>query len=364
MTMKIVFTGGGTAGHVTPNFALIDAVQAEGWQVDYIGSLASVEQDLVTRAKIPFHAIQSGKLRRYFSWKTFIEPFKIATGICQAFFLLRKLQTDVVFSKGGFVAFPVVFAAWLNRIPVIAHESDMTPGLANKLSFPFVDHICLGFEPAQSHFKNKEKITVTGTPIRAQLFKGSKQRGLEFCGFTQEKPCLLIMGGSQGAANLNRAVRQAAPNLLERYQIIHLCGKGKLDNSMNGQKDYYQLEYANEQLPDLLAASDIIISRAGANAVCEILALQKPHVLVPISAKASRGDQIQNARYFQKQGVSVVVADDELSSERLCAAVDDVENRKGEIISIMKALDSQQSAIEKIVVTIKEQLHAESPKAV
>ena len=362
MKPRIIFTGGGTAGHVTPNLALIQALKQEGWQIDYIGSKESIEQGMIQAINIPFHAISSGKLRRYFSWKNFLDPFKILVGVFQSFRLLRKLQADVVFSKGGFVAFPVVFAAFLNKIPVVAHESDITPGLANRLCFPFVDKICLTFAEAKRNFKKPHLVEVTGTPIRQELFNGNRQEGLNLCGFSPDKPCLLVMGGGQGALRLNKAIRQALGTLNEHYQIIHLCGKGKVDNSINNP-EYRQFEYASDTLPHFFAAADLIVSRAGANALYEILALQKPHVLVPLSAKVSRGDQIQNAKFFNKQGISTVVDDDTLTAEGLIEAINHVTDNRDEIVTKIKALDIQ-SATMKVVAIIKEQLHVESPETV
>lgn len=362
MKPRIVFTGGGTAGHVTPNLALIDALKREGWQVDYIGSKASIEEGVIQAINIPFHAISSGKLRRYFSWKNFLDPFKILLGVFQSFRMLRKLQADIVFSKGGFVAFPVVLGAFLNKIPVVAHESDITPGLANRLCFPFVNKICLTFTDAKRNFKKPEMVEVTGTPIRQELFNGSREEGLKLCGFSPDKPCLLVMGGGQGALKLNQAIRDGLGTLNEHYQVIHLCGKGKLDNSISNPM-YCQFEYASDTLPHLFAAADLIVSRAGANALYEILALQKPHVLVPLSAKVSRGDQIQNAKYFSKQGISTVVDDDTLTAEGLIKAINHVNTNREEIVTKLKALDIQ-SATLKIVTVIKEQLHVESPEPV
>jgi len=361
MNTKIVFTGGGTAGHVTPNLALIEAVKAEGWLIDYVGSQDGVESQMIKAINIPYHAISSGKLRRYFSWRNFLDPFLVLAGIGQAYFILRRIKADVVFSKGGFVAFPVVFAAWLNRIPVLAHESDLSPGLANRLSFPFVNKICVTFAVARSHFKNQHKVEVTGTPVRSQLFRGDKARGLALCGFKADKPCLLVMGGSLGSARLNRVVREILPTLSAHYQVIHLCGKGKVDESLQGNEGYCQFEYANEELPDLYAATDMVVSRAGANSLYELLVLAKPHVLVPLSAKVTRGDQIQNAAYFARQHISVVVDDDSLSAQDLIAAIEEVGDRKEEIIASIKALGIQ-SATSQILALIKEQLRVESPE--
>ncbi len=349
---KIVFTGGGTAGHVTPNMALIDALQAEHWTIDYIGSVDGVEKNMIEAIHVPFHGIRCGKLRRYWSWKNVYDPINMLIGIVQSYALLRRLKPDLVFSKGGFVAFPVVVGAWLNRIPVIAHESDMSPGLANRLSFPFVDHICIGFAPAKQHFKNKDKIEVTGTPIRRELFNGSVSKGLALCGFTDDKPRLLIIGGSQGSSLINRCVRQALDALCESFQVIHLCGRGHLDAGLSERAGYAQFEYVNEDLPDLFAASDVILSRAGANALCELLALGKPHVLVPLSRASSRGDQIQNARYFEREGVSVVIAEEAFTPETLLLAVAQVFEQRDAVAAKIRALNIG-SATLKILDLIK-----------
>ena len=359
MNSKIVFTGGGTAGHVTPNMALIEVLKQQGWSIDYIGSADGVEKTMISSLNVPFHAVKSGKLRRYFSWKNVLDPFNILLGIFQSYVLLYQLKPDVVFSKGGFVAFPVVVGAWLNGIPVIAHESDISPGLANRLSFPFVKKICVPFAISKKHFKQDHKVEVTGTPIRAELFHGDKKRGLALCGFNEQKPCLMAIGGSLGAQTLNRCVRESLDQLCEHYQVIHLCGKGKVDPSLKHKAGYYQLEYANAELADLFAASDLVVSRAGANALYEILALEKPHVLIPLSEKVSRGDQVQNARYFQQQGISVVLNDDSLTSEQLLAAIHQVRAHSQDIILKIKALGIA-SATTSIIALIREQAHVES----
>ncbi|MFA5960594.1 MAG: undecaprenyldiphospho-muramoylpentapeptide beta-N-acetylglucosaminyltransferase [Tatlockia sp.] len=361
MSPTIVFTGGGSAGHVTPNLALIEVLAKEAWQIHYIGSEDGIEKNMLTALRIPYHAVSSGKLRRYFSWQNFFDPLKILVGVGQSYRLMRKIKPDVVFSKGGFVAFPVVVGAWLNRIPVIAHESDLSPGLANRLCFPFVDKICVTFAGAKKHFKQQEKIEITGTPIREALFAGSKEKGLALCGFSQEKPCLLVMGGSQGSAHLNAVVREALPELDKNYQVIHLCGKGRVDKTLSTRKNYYQVEYASQEMADLFAASDLVVSRAGANSVYEILALSKPHVLIPLSMKASRGDQIQNANYFNKLGISLVVDDEALTAAQFLHAVSTVYEARDAIRAKIQALQIE-SATFKIIGLIKEQLHVESAK--
>lgn len=350
---SIVLTGGGTAGHVTPNLALIEVLQQQGWQINYMGAAKSVEHAMITAINVPFYPVSSGKLRRYFSWKNFLAPFAILLGIMQAYRILRKLKPKIVFSKGGFVAFPVVVGAWLNRIPIVAHESDMTPGLANRLSLPFVNKICVTFAAAKKQFKRQECVLVTGTPIRQQLLQGSKAKALLQCGFQKSKPCLLIIGGSQGATSLNACVRKALDALSACYQIIHLCGKGKVDTSLTNYPGYCQFEYAQQELADFFAASDLVISRAGANSLYEILALGKPHILIPLSRQSSRGDQIENAQYFQQQGVSVVIDEEHLTPATLLAAVETVSTHQEEFKAKIAALHIE-SATKKIIKIIEE----------
>ena len=308
----IVLTGGGTAGHVTPNIALIPALKEAGYEISYIGSLDGIEKKLIEEMQIPYYGIPSGKLRRYFDWKNFTDPFRVLKGYQKAKALLKELNPDVVFSKGGFVTVPVVIAAGRKKIPTIIHESDMTPGLANKLAIPSASKVCCNFPETVEHLP-KEKAVLTGTPIRQELLKGDKENAFSFCGFTPQKPVILIIGGSLGAVAVNEAVRKILPRLLKDFQIVHLCGKGKVDESLKDTAGYVQFEYIKKELPDLFAMADLVISRAGANAICEISALKKPNLLIPLSAKASRGDQILNARSFEKLGYSMVVEEENLS---------------------------------------------------
>ncbi|MDR3442611.1 MAG: undecaprenyldiphospho-muramoylpentapeptide beta-N-acetylglucosaminyltransferase [Legionella sp.] len=363
MMPSIVFTGGGTAGHVVPNMALISNLKQKGWEIAYVGSADGIESTMIKPLGIPFHAVSSGKLRRYLSVKNLLDPFKIIVGIVQSSWLLHKLKPDVVFSKGGFVAFPVVVGAWINRIPVVAHESDMSPGLANRLCFPFVNKICLTFEAGKKHFKKQEKVEVTGTPIREQLLAGNRAKGLALCGFTADKPCLLVIGGSLGAGSINRSVREALPELTQTYQIIHICGKGKVDKLLDEWEGYKQFEYVNEELADLFAATSVVVSRAGANSLYELLALGKPHILIPLSAEVSRGDQIQNAKYFQGLGISIVIDDNSINGPILVKALQHLEKKKDDINNKMKALNIK-SATEQVVAIIEEQVHVQSPSAV
>lgn len=311
----IIFTGGGTAGHVTPNIALIRRFQKEGWSINYIGSKNGIEKELIAPLEIPYFAIANGKLRRYFSWQNFIDPFKIIFGIIQAFFLCRKIKPNVVFSKGGFVTFPVVVAAFLNKIPVIIHESDLTPGLANRLGFRFANKICVTFPDTVKYLPDKTKAVVTGNPIREEFFSGSKEKGLEICGFSRDKKMILVFGGSLGADCINTAIRKLLPDILEKFQIAHVCGKGKIDNNYN-YAGYKQFEYLHEEFPHVMAAADFVISRSGANTVYELLILRKPHIFIPLSKKYSRGDQIDNAKYFANLGFSQIVFEEDLLDDK------------------------------------------------
>ncbi|AFY69892.1 UDP-N-acetylglucosamine--N-acetylmuramyl-(pentapeptide) pyrophosphoryl-undecaprenol N-acetylglucosamine transferase [Thalassoporum mexicanum PCC 7367] len=329
---KIVLTGGGTAGHVTPNIALISQLEAENWQIEYIGSDRGIERQLIQALDLPFHGIASGKLRRYFDWQNFIDPFKVLWGTLQAFFLLRQIKPRLVFSKGGFVTVPVILACWLNRIPVIIHESDITPGLANKIALPFASQICVTFPETQQHLP---AAIVTGLPIRPEILQGDRQQGRKICEFTQDLPVLLAIGGSSGSARINQAVRDRLPELTNQFQIVHSCGKGNLDPGLANMPNYRQFEYLGTELADILAMADLVISRAGANSIFELLALRKPHLLIPLPRASSRGDQILNAKSFQKQGYSAVLFEQDLNQTSLQMAIEQLWQQRQEYIDRM-----------------------------
>lgn len=331
----IVLTGGGTAGHVTPNIALIPRLSDLGYQISYIGSLDGIERKLIEELNIPYYGIVSGKLRRYFDWKNFSDPFRVLKGYVQARKLLKKLKPDLVFSKGGFVTVPVVIAAKHRHIPAIIHESDMTPGLANKLAIPSAVKVCCSFPETVDHLP-AEKAVLTGSPIRQELLRGDAEKAMAFCGFSTRKPVILVMGGSLGAASVNENIRRILPSLLPDFHVIHLCGKGKLDSSLKQTEGYVQFEYIKDELADLFALSDLIISRAGANAICEILALQKPNLLIPLPARASRGDQILNARSFERQKFSIVLEEDNITEKTLLSAIRELHCHRETYIDSMK----------------------------
>ncbi len=349
---RIVLTGGGTAGHVTPNIALLPALKKEGYDVHYIGSYEGIERKLIEELGIPYYGISSGKLRRYFDPKNFSDPFKVLKGFWEASSILKKLNPDIIFSKGGFVTVPVVLAAKRRGIPSIIHESDMTPGLANKICIPSASKICANF-PETIKYLPEGKAALTGTPIRQELFSGNKLNGLNFCGFSANKPVILVIGGSTGSVIVNEAVRSILPTLLEEYQVVHLCGKDKTDDKLNHTPGYIQFEYIKKELSDLLDAADIVISRAGANAICELLALRKPHILIPLSAASSRGDQILNAESFERQGYSYVIKEEALTPESLLDAVKNVYSNKKQYIDTMNQ-SKLNNSIETIIGIIKE----------
>ena len=352
MNKKIVLTGGGTAGHVTPNIALLPHLQNKGYEISYIGSYEGIEKKLIADYEIPYYGISTGKLRRYFDPKNFSDPFRVIKGFAEAKKILKEIKPDVVFSKGGFVSVPVVRAAAALKIPCIIHESDMTPGLANKLCIPVAKKICCNFPETLNHLP-EEKAVLTGSPIREELAKGNKLAAYEVCGFTANKPVIMVIGGSLGSMAINKAVREALPSLLNDFQVVHICGKEKIDNLLLTTKGYHQFEYLKAELKDIFAMADVVISRAGANAICELLALKKPNLLIPLPASSSRGDQILNAASFEAQGYSIVISEDDLSKELLVDKVQELYCNRNTYIQAME--ESEQSdSINKIMSLIEE----------
>lgn len=331
---KIILTGGGTAGHVTPNLALIPKLKELGYEIQYIGTQEGIEKNIILGEKIKYHTISSGKLRRYFDLKNFTDPFRVLKGVWQAKDIIKKEKPDVVFSKGGFVAVPVVIGARLNKVPVIAHESDMTPGLANKLSIPYCTKICVTFPESLKNIKANKGV-LTGTPIREELFKGNREEAMKICKFSEDKPVILIIGGSLGSKVINDSIRAIIDKLLLTYNIIHICGKGNIDNNLINKKGYRQFEYVKEELPHFMNGADLVISRAGANVIFELLALKKPNLLIPLSRKSSRGDQILNAESFRKSGYSLVMQEEEITEDRLLKDINNLYRNKEKYITNM-----------------------------
>lgn len=353
---RIVLTGGGTAGHVTPNIALLPRLKELDYDIHYIGSYEGIESRLIADYEIPYYGISTGKLRRYFDPKNFSDPFRVIKGFGEARKILKNIKPDVVFSKGGFVSVPVVRAAASLNIPCIIHESDMTPGLANKLCIPVARKVCCNFPETLQNLP-KDKAVLTGSPIREELAKGNKIAGLDFCGFTANKPVIMVIGGSLGAANVNAAVREALPELLKDFQVVHLCGKDKVDNLLLNTPGYKQFEYIKAELKDLFAMADVVISRAGANAICELLALKKPNILIPL-CNGSRGDQILNAKSFESQGFSILLEEDDITKTVLVEKVRELYCNRQSYIDTMSN-SNQLGSIETITGLIDEYAKAQ-----
>ncbi|MEY7998835.1 undecaprenyldiphospho-muramoylpentapeptide beta-N-acetylglucosaminyltransferase [Clostridium sp. Mt-5] len=332
---KIILTGGGSAGHVTPNLALVPKLKELGYEIQYIGTKNGIERKIIEDEKIKYHVISSGKLRRYFDVKNFTDPFRVLRGIFQAVLIMKKERPNIVFSKGGFVSVPVVIAAHLNKIPVIIHESDMTPGLANKLSAPYCTKICVTFPESLKSIKGHDAV-LTGTPIRQELLDGSRIMGRRLCGFENEKPILLIIGGSLGSVFINNTVRNSLNELLRVFNIVHICGKGNVDKALNMRKGYIQFEYLNRELPHIMNAADIVVSRAGANVIFELLALKKPNLLIPLSKTSSRGDQILNAASFEKSGYSMVLQEEKMTQKVFLDKIEELYTSRDKYINNMK----------------------------
>ena len=332
MTRRILLTGGGTAGHVTPNLALLPGLRAAGYAVSYAGTRRGIERELLTKENVPYYAIPAGKLRRYIDFKNLTDVVRIGLGFLASLALVARLRPHLLFSKGGFVSCPVVWASWALRVPVVIHESDISPGLANRLSLPFASKICHSFPETAAHLP-KNKAVLTGVPVRESLLAGDGARGRALCGFTDEKPVVLVTGGSQGAAAVNECVRKALDNLLPEFNVCHLCGRGNLADTRAG---YRQFEYVTNDLADLFACADAVISRAGATTIFELVALRKPNLLIPLPLSASRGDQILNARSFAKLGWSRVLLQEEMTPDSLAGAIREVYKNREAMAAAMK----------------------------
>ena len=333
---KLILTGGGTAGHVTPNIAMLPRLKELEYTITYVGSVSGMEQKLIADFDIPYFGIPVGKLRRYLSIDNLKDTLNVVKGLHEARKLLKQLKPDIIFSKGGFVAVPVVLAAGFLKIPVVIHECDLTPGLANKLCIPTVKKVCCNF-PETMQYIPAEKAVLTGTPIRQELLNGDPEKARTLCGFDNSKPVLLVVGGSLGASAINGVIRENLTELLNDFQIIHLCGKGKEEPSLEGTKGYAQFGFVKAELADMFALADVVVSRAGANSICELCALAKPNLLIPLPAAQSRGDQLLNAESFRKQGFSLVIQEEELTLDSLKAALTELLTNKDKYISAMHA---------------------------
>lgn len=347
----ILFTGGGTAGHVIVNLALIPYFHEQGWKIHYIGSKDGIERGLIADLPhVTYHAISTGKLRRYMSIENIKDPFKVIKGIADAWRIIGETKPNIIFSKGGFVSVPVVIAAKMRRVPTIIHESDLTPGLANKLAVPFVKKVFTTFPETVKHIKGDKGIHV-GAVVRESLFQGTEQAGYELTGLSTNKQTMLIMGGSIGSQKINEVIRKHLPTLLKKYQIIHICGKGNVDTSIE-EPGYVQYEYVHDELNDIFAITDFVISRAGSNAIFEFLALNIPMLLIPLSLNASRGDQIDNAKSFEEQGFARVLLEEDVTDESLLQSIEDLTKDLRTLKAQLQTDDSEKSR-KKVIETIE-----------
>lgn len=335
---KILLTGGGTTGHVSVNLALIPMLKEEGWDIYYMGSKNGIERELVEDFDyVNYQAISTGKLRRYFDWENFKDFFRVIAGVFQASHKIRKIKPDIIFSKGGFVSVPPIIGGFFNRVPSLSHESDLTPGLANKLSQPFVKKIFTTFEDTTDYIKD-DKGYFLGPVIRESLKNGDRERAKEFLGLKNDKENILVMGGSLGARQLNANIRDVLDDLLEDYNVIHAAGKGGLDPSI--EKDgYYQMEYINDELKDILDLADLVVSRAGSNAIFEFLYYKIPMLLIPLPLSQSRGDQLDNAKSFEDKGYAKVLDEDDMTREELLRSIRQMSDNKAYYEENMKDVD-------------------------
>lgn len=341
----IVLTGGGTAGHCAPNLALIPYLKKDFDTVCYIGSKTGIEKKLIENERLPYYAVSTVKFKRNFSLSNLKIPFILAKGVSDAGKYLDKIKPDVIFSKGGYVALPVVFAARKRKIPVVSHESDFSLGLANRLAARFSEIIITAFPETAKKIKRGVYL---GNPLRKSLFGADKKTALSYYGLSGEKPVLLLTGGSQGSKYLNKILRSSLPDLLPKFEVLHVCGKGNVDKKI-AVKGYVQTEFT--EMDKAYAAADICVSRAGSNTLFELLALKIPTLLIPLPKGTSRGDQIVNAKYFQKKGLVSVIFQDALTEESLIYGVNSLYLNRRIIKNNLEryGIKDQSRAISKII---------------
>lgn len=353
---KIVLTGGGTAGHVMPNIALLPYLREKGYEIHYIGGKGGIEQDILAGyPDVTYHAIDTGKLRRYHSTDNLKDVFKVAKGNFECRKILKQLKPDVIFSKGGYVALPVVTSSKGMRIPVLTHESDITPGLANRIIARTAEKVLTTF-PETAAAIEKGKGLYVGAPIRADLFEGDRERGLAFLGLSGEKPVLAVMGGSKGARFVNETIRGNLAALCAKFDIVHMCGKDNVEDSERTAGfagSYKQFEFIGKELPDVLAATDIVVTRGGSNSIHEFAALAKPMVIIPLSKQSSRGDQILNADSFEKRGLAIKIEEENITPETFLATVDKLFGEREEYAKRMREAGFS-NATERIFELIEE----------
>lgn len=332
MNTTIFFTGGGTAGHVFPGLAVAEEIR-KTWhgKIVWVGSKKGMERRFARQSGLEYESIPTGKMRRYFSLRNILDIFKILFGVIKSYRLCNRYKPVLVFSKGGYVSVPLVFAAGRKGIPVITHESDTDPGLATKLNARTAAKICIAFEETKKYFEPsmQEKLVVTGNPVRKGISGGSAERGRKLLGIPADKKMIFVLGGSQGARQINDLIRKVLPDLESKYFILHQMGPALYVPSRDPL--YRTVDFIGEEMPDFLAAADLVVCRAGANTLAEISLLGKPAILIPLMGGAGRGDQVKNARLFkQYRAVEVLEGEEavpEALKERIISIMEDREKR-------------------------------------
>jgi len=346
MSLTVVFTGGGTGGHIYPGLAIADEFRrlcsenGKDCKIVWIGSSSGMDKKIVEKSGSvdKFYGIPAGKLRRYFSFKNFIDVFKIFAGFIAAFFILCKIKPSIVFSKGGFVSVPPCFAAKLLKIAVFTHECDFSPGLATKLNSKFAKRILLSYEQTSNFFSenNKKKLIVTGNPVRPVFYNANSDEGKKFLGLTinNEKPILVVVGGSLGAKQINQFVLENLDFLCENFVVVHQTGADGFSLFANVSKENYKVyPFIYNEMPNVLAAADVVLSRAGANSIWECAVLGKPMVLVPLCGSGTRGDQLENAKFFEQKGAAVVLAGENATNENLICALEQMKKSENRLLA-------------------------------
>ena len=327
-----VFAGGGTGGHIYPGLAVCDELRSlshknnQTIKIIWLGNSSGMDKDLVEKSGSvdEFIGIPSGKLRRYFSFKNFTDFFKIFAGLVKSFFVLLKVKPVVLFSKGGFVSVPPCMAAKCLKIPVFTHECDFTPGLATRLNSRFATKILVSYEETKKFLgaEKAKKAVVTGNPVRPVFYETNPENGKKFLfenrsDYNPEKPILLVLGGSLGAHQINELVAENLDWLTERFNVVHQCGAKDADAMPKHHEGYFLHPFIYKEMSDVISCADSILSRAGANSIWEASVLGKPMVLIPLCGSGTRGDQVDNAKFFEEKGAALVLLGEDADSAHL-----------------------------------------------
>lgn len=333
--MRIVLTGGGTGGHLIPLIAVVRKIKEKNSEAEFlfIGPNGGLEKKLMSAENIPTKNIMAGKMRRYFSWLNFVDFFKIPIGIFQSLWHLLWYMPDAIFGKGGYASLPVVIAGWIYRIPIMIHESDANPGLANSMLAKFSERVAVSYPQAENYFPAKQ-VVLTGNPLRADIAMGDAQKIIQNFSLSPSKKTIFVYGGSQGSAIINEKVLNILPELLKKYQVIHQTGEKNFEDAKNkagvlgvkaGREGYYPIAFVGEELKDILAATDVVISRAGSNSISEIAAVGKPAIIIPIGNSAN-DHQRMNAYTLAKSGGCVVLEESNLGENMLLGTLEKIIN--------------------------------------